>query len=116
MTGRETIYHAACVYLRLVSSHVQCRGPRSSRVHSHKAHVVYTSRADCCAIVPLGFLAGGPQTLINWTDIAGEAPFLEPAAGVMFRPLHDWGQDSADRSLHAAGPTKNRTATSAWTC
>jgi hypothetical protein len=25
---------------------------------------------------------------------------LEPAAEIMSRPLHDWGPDSADRSLH----------------
>ncbi len=31
---------------------------------------------------------------------------FEPAAcpWVMRRPLHDWGLDSADRSLHTAGP------------
>ncbi len=29
---------------------------------------------------------------------------LETAAGVMSRPLHDWGQGSADWSLYTAGP------------
>ncbi len=34
-----------------------------------------------------------------------EAP-RQPAAGVLSRPLHGWGPDSADRSLHTAGTNK----------
>jgi hypothetical protein len=35
---------------------------------------------------------GGPTSLIHMDRHIGPAP-LEPAAGVMSRPLHDWGSD-----------------------
>jgi hypothetical protein len=64
-----------------------------------------TSRADTVgrpgAIVPLDLRAGGPPTLIHM-DGHGGPVHREPAAGIMGRPLHDWGPDSADRSLHTA--------------
>jgi hypothetical protein len=47
---------------------------------------------------------------------------LVPAAGVVSRPLHCWGQDSADRSRlgrlgrqEPAGPTRQTGARASWT-
>jgi hypothetical protein len=49
--------------------------------------------------------AGETTTLIH-VDGHGDPAPLEPAAGVS-RRLRTWGQDSADESLHTAGPNNS---------